>query len=100
MLYKELTPDKAKSRYKKIEIFSLDEESLGTLDIITDLQLLHPTFRFYLGTSPLGRGSGDIGMFIAGKLLGDFADPRLIAGSSVDPEVMQTIEKMIERKTL
>lgn len=89
-------------RLKSIDIFSLDNEPLGTLDVITDSQTqLHPIYRFSYGGNQLGQGTGDVASFIAQKILGaDNLDPRYLTGSSVDEEVITTITKLLERKTL
>jgi len=98
MILKDYARVASQARYKQIEVFSLTQELQGTIEIVSDMQYLHPTFRFFLGTSQIGRGSGDIGMYIAAKLLNEFIDPRLIAGASVDNEVIDTIHKLLEGK--
>jgi len=90
------------ARLKSIEIISLDNEPLGTVEVITDSQTqLHPIYRFSYHGGPIGRGTGDVAMFIAQKLLGDAEiDPRYTLGSSVDPEVVDIITKLLQRKTI
>lgn len=90
------------ARIKSIDIISLENEHLGTIDVITDSQTqLHPIYRFSYGGGPIGRGTGDIAMFIAQKMLGaDNLDPRYVVGASVDEEVLNTITQLLQRKTL
>ena len=90
------------TRLKRIEVVSLDNEPLGTVDVITDSQTqLHPIYRFSYHGNQIGNGTGDVAMFIAQKLLGDAElDPRYTLGASVDPEVITIITKLLQRKTI
>ncbi|GEM_PF-1887663 len=91
------------SKYKKIEIFSLDNEPLNSIDIIMEnREMLNPSYRFYYGRTQIGRGKGEIAMNIAQKVLADAGgvDPRFTAGSEVDQEVIDTIIKILKRKTI
>lgn len=90
------------ARLKSIDIISLEQEHLGTIDVITDSQTqLHPIYRFSYNGNPIGKGTGDVIMFIAQKVLGaDNLDPRYVVGASVDDEVLNTIIKLLQRKTL
>jgi hypothetical protein len=90
------------ARLKSIDIISLDSEPRATLDVITDSKTqLHPMYRFSYHGSPIGRGTGDVAMFIAQKLLGEEnLDPRYVLGASVDPEVIEIITKLLQRKTV
>ena len=89
-------------RLEDIEIYSLENELRGKIDVITDHQTqLHPIYRFSQGGAVLGQGTGDVAMFIAAKVLGEEGiDPRYLTGSSVDDEVINTITKLLQGKTL
>lgn len=100
IVYKEYRQAASLSRYTKVEVTSLDNEPVGTIDIVTDVaNLLHPVSKFFIGTSMLGQGTGDVAMYVASKFISDVAlDTRYIVGSSVDQEVIETIQKMLDRK--
>ncbi|MEK7571086.1 MAG: hypothetical protein AAB553_02320 [Patescibacteria group bacterium] len=105
VFYKDYLPSPAGvgflERIKKIDIFSSDDELRDTLFVITDDKtMMHPIYQFSQGNMVLGRGKGDIVMAIAYHLLGDVIDSRFILGSAVDEEVLTTIKKLIEGKTI
>jgi len=100
VVYKKSAPPSNMWRFEKIEIFSLDKQPLGTIDIFTEKdQFLNPHCRFmYLG-APIGSGSGDVDKHIAQKLLTEESiDPRYSQGSNIDQEVIDTIFKILRGK--
>lgn len=99
VLLKDFLVDPKQSKYKAIQIYSEEDELLDTISIVEESQI--HVFRFYYGNGPIGRGWGDIGMFIAQKMLGEgVLDPRYVAGASVDQDVIDIIQKIVQRKTI
>jgi hypothetical protein len=86
------------SKFKRIDIYSSEDSLLESLDIVVDNSLIH-SYIFYYRQSMIGRGQGDIAAFLANSLLGEGIDPRLISGSSIDPEVMTTIQNILKGKS-
>jgi hypothetical protein len=87
------------SKFKKIDIYSSEDTLLDSLDIITDSSMIH-SYKFYFHNSPVGRGFGDIAMCLIQSLIEGSADPRLLTGSSVDPEVVATIKDILSGKSV
>lgn len=87
------------SKFKKIDIYSSEDTLLDTLDVITDSSMIH-SYKFYFHNSPIGRGNGDIAMCLVQSLVEGSADPRLLAGSSVDPQVIEVIQKVLKGKSI
>ncbi len=87
------------SKFKKIDIYSTEDTPLDSLDIITDSSMIH-SYKFYFHNSPIGRGYGDLAMCLIQSLVEGSADPRLLAGSSVDPQVLEVIQKVLKGKSV
>ncbi len=87
------------SKFKKIDIYSSEDTLLDTLDIITDSSMIH-SYKFYFHNSPIGRGNGDIAMCLVQTLIEGSADPRLLAGSAIDPQVVEIIQKVLKGKSV
>lgn len=87
------------SKYKKIDIYSNEDTLLDTIDIINENSMVH-TYMFYYRRSPLGRGNGDVAPVIIESLIPGTVDPRLLSGSSVDPAVIETIQKILQGKNV
>lgn len=93
----EVTPNRA--HFKKIDLYSNEDTLLDTIDIVSEDLQIH-VFTFYFHKSPIGKGSGDIGLVIAESLIGGSVDPRYIAAAEVDPEVINTIQTVLKGKTI
>ncbi len=87
------------SKFKKIDIYSAEDTLLDSLDIITDSSMIH-SYKFYFHNTPVGRGFGDMAMCLVQSLVEGSADPRLLQGSSVDPEVIEVIQKVLKGKSV
>jgi hypothetical protein len=85
------------SRFKKIDIYSNEDTLLESIDIETEESMVH-SYRFYLRSSPIGRGFGDIATCIANAFVEGSLDPRYLQGSSVDEEVITTIKSILTGK--
>ncbi len=89
------------SQYKRIEVYSPDDEFLDALEIFPEDRMSGSSLlRVFYGRFPIGVGSGDLGMIIASKLTGSVMEPRHVGTSSVDDEVVTAIKKMLARKSV
>ncbi len=85
------------AHYKKVDVFGKNDESLGSLEIFfEDRTMKNGTLRFFENKSQIGTGHGDIGIAIASQLLTLSLDPRLVSDSSIDPEVIASIKRMLQ----
>lgn len=99
-IYKELSHSIGKLICKKMEIYSMDNELRETIDIFSEnIQTVHVSYRFYLRQMQIGRGSGDVDLYIAHKLLSQDI-PSIPVDATLDPEVIETIQKIIAGKTI
>ncbi len=93
----EITPEM--SRYKKIDILTIEDELHGTMDLIVrDRTNPRPVYRVFFERGELGSANGDIGMLIAHKLLGGNIDTSAAIGSSIDDEVIDTLKRVLHSK--
>jgi hypothetical protein len=97
---KDYDVDPKELRYRGIECFSTSGELLDTINIMQEPLITYtPSVKFYYGNAGLGRGSGNIGMFIAQKLFGEgIMDPRYVTGSQVSEEVITLLFRIYNRK--
>lgn len=87
------------AQFKKIVVLSKDDEVKGSIDVIArDRTSPKPVYRFFYNRSEIGGGYGDIGMFLAHKLLGGVMDARTGVGTTVDDEVISTIKEILQSK--
>lgn len=99
IIIKDFAVDPKSASYKTIEIYSDQDELLDSITIVEEKMI--KAFRFYSGNNPIGKGYGDIGIYIAQKILGEgVLDPRYTAGSSVDADVITFIANTLRRKTV
>ncbi|HVF68987.1 MAG TPA: hypothetical protein VNA13_00295 [Xanthomonadales bacterium] len=87
------------SKFKKIDIYSNEDTHLDSIDIITDSSMIH-SYKFYFHNSAIGRGYGDIALCLMQGFQEGTVDPRLLTGSTVDPEVIETIQKILKGKSV
>jgi hypothetical protein len=87
------------AKYKKIDVYSNTEQKLDTVDIISENSMMH-TYTFYFHGNAIGKGSGDLGTALASGFFPDAVDPRLLAGSAVDPEVIKVIKDVLQEKRI
>lgn len=107
-IYKEVDKEKQLVRFKRIQVLSSDEEPLGDITLLSlyEGQMVHPRYQFQFGISKLGNGQGEIDMFIAQRVLSaeqdadSGIDPRHVSGSTIDDQVIETILKLLQRKTV
>lgn len=89
------------AKFKRIVVYGMDKDVLGTITIIQEGEPgLHPVYKFYDNNQQIGIANGDLVAIIAQKLLGaDIIDPRFVTGAEIDDEVIETINRMLPRKT-
>lgn len=87
------------AHFKTIELYSSEDVLKDSIDIISQDSRIH-VFTFYFHNSPIGRGNGDIGLSIAEAFVTGSVDPRYLAGASVDPEVIETIQNILKGKSV
>ncbi|HUQ84713.1 MAG TPA: hypothetical protein VM077_00160 [Candidatus Limnocylindrales bacterium] len=87
------------SKFKKIDVYSNQDTLLDSIDIITDSSMIH-SYKFYYHNSPVGRGYGEIAMCLTQSCLEGSVDPRLLAGSAIDPQVIETIQNILKGKSI
>jgi hypothetical protein len=99
-ILKDYQRDPKELRYKGIECYNNAGDLLDSISIIQEPMITYtPNVRFYYGRATLGRGSGDIGIYIAAKMLGDQAfDPRYSAGSHCDEDLITQLMRIYHRK--
>lgn len=100
VLEKEISKATMRERYKTLQILSADNAELASMELIAlDHITSNPGYQFFYSHTVLGKGKGDIGLYLAHEFLEELSmDERFLAGSSVDPEVVKTIREVVERK--
>ena len=99
VLHKEISTKTRLERFKKLEIFSADNQLLDEMELIAEDHLsMNPTYRFFYQHTTLGTGKGEIGLYLAYKLLDLQMDMRYISGSYVDEDVLKTIKEATSSK--
>ena len=99
VVYKDFEITPVLSKYKKIQILTVDDELHGSMDLIArDRNSPVPVYRVFFERSELGSANGDIGMLIAHKLLGGSMDASAGIGSSIDDEIINTIKRVLHSK--
>jgi hypothetical protein len=88
--------------FTQIEILSQDNEILGTVEVrIIGENAYNPHYKFDFGTHDIGEGSGDIALFIAYNILDEGVVPAYyLTGSTADTELISTITRLLDRKTV
>jgi hypothetical protein len=99
VVYKDYGFSRTLAHYKKIEILDGDMQPRGSIDLTpTNRTVSHTDYRFFYEGSEIGKGSGDIGLLIAQKLVSRAIQVRSGAGSGVDDEVITTIKNILNLK--
>jgi hypothetical protein len=89
----------AYAHFKIVTVLSPQDITLGTLSIVPeDRKRPNSTSRFFDGNDLIGTGNGDIGIAIASQLITISVDPRQLAHSSVDPNVITSIKTFLQGK--
>ncbi len=100
VVYKDYEVSEKLAKYKKIDVFSIEDELRGTIDIIArDRTSPNPSYRFFYEGGEIGAGSGDLALFIAQKFLGENIASRSGIGTYLDEEVILTIKKIFQNKS-
>lgn len=104
-IYKEYHKDFAtsimKGVCKSIEVYSRENELVGSFTLTPESQyVLNPVYRVQYGTTHIGTASGDVPMSLGKLLLYPDSDVPLMGGSKISREVVDTIRKLLEGKTV
>ena len=101
VVYKDYEVSEKLAMYKKIDIFSVEDELRGTIDIMPhDRTSPYPAYRFFYEKAEIGGGKGDIALFIGQNFLGENLDSRSGIGTTVDEEVISTIKRVLQTKSI
>lgn len=99
MVYKDYDYQGGLSRYKRIDIYNINEELVGSIKLYPKDKLNpHPIYRFFYEQSEIGLGNGDIALFIAQALVARNIQSRSGAGTSLDGEIITTIKQILDTK--
>jgi hypothetical protein len=99
VVFKDYGFSRALAHYKMIEILDGDMQPLGKIELEpTNRTVSHTDYRFFYEQSEIGRGSGDIGLFIAQKLVSRAIQPRSGGSTGVDDEIITTINSVLNSK--
>jgi hypothetical protein len=99
VVYKDYSFSRTLAHYKSIEILDMEKQPLGTIELEPANRLVtHTDYRFFYEKSEIGRGNGDVGLFLAQKLVSKSIQPRSGKGTGVDDEVVTTILSILNSK--
>jgi hypothetical protein len=99
VVYKDYDFPGGLAKYKKIDIFSVNEELLGSLNMYPrDKDNPRPVYRFFYDRAEIGSGNGDIALFVAQALVGRNIQSRSGAGTAIDGEIVTTIKHILQTK--
>lgn len=99
VIYKDYGFAKTLAHYKRIDILGIDGQLRGSIDMIPqDRTVTHTAYRFFYEGSEIGKGNGDIGLFVAQKLVSRNVAPRSGMGTGIDDEIITTIQHVLASK--
>lgn len=99
VVFKDYGFSRTLAHYKTIEVLDMEMQPLGTIELQpTNRLITHTDYRFFYEGSEIGKGNGDIGLFIAQALVSNTIQPRSGKGTGVDGEVITTINNILNQK--